>query len=207
MKINKRLNLVLPIYDPSTFEKDEATGKTEEIEHVRCHVFSTPLQRETFDRYYMVIGQAFNTIMTKNLEFIGGAKLAYHVVRDIAVKSGEWEGDEGVENGLINEILRLTNVFAPSPRGWTMIPFEDACAGGILDEDDAAEVRNACVFFTLMSTMVRKDEVAGALRIPLRVWSARLESLSSTEFMNSLPTSKGTVSSTARTPEGLSVPS
>lgn len=206
MKISKKLSLVLPIYGPSTFEKDE-TGKTVEVEHIQCYVHSTPIQRETFDRYYMVIGQSFNTILTKDLGMIGGAKFAFNVVRDMATKSGDWEGVDGVENGFIGEIMRLTNVFMPSPKGWAMVPFEDAAKSGTIDEDDISEVKNACVFFILASATVRKDEVEGFLRVPLLMWSARLESLSCTEFMNSLPTSKGTVSSTAKSPEGLLVPS
>ena len=46
MKIDKKLNLIVPVYGD-----DEKT--------IRCYVHSTPISRETFERYFLIIGQTF----------------------------------------------------------------------------------------------------------------------------------------------------
>lgn len=191
MKITKRLNLTIPI----------------ETEKGPIYVHSTPISREVFERYYLVIGQAFNQIHIGGLGIMSGARVAALVVKDLAEKAGSWEGDDGVENGLINEIIRSTNVYVPSPRGWVMITLEEALAGELINDDDASEVKNAIVFFTLISSMVKRDEMAAIMTMATRIWGGQLEPLSCSEFGNSLPTSKGTVSSTGKTAQGSSVPS
>jgi hypothetical protein len=93
-----------------------------------------------------------------------------------------------VERGFIAEIRRLTNVFLLGEKGWEMVPLEDAKKSGMIDADEASEVDNAIVFFTCASRSHLKSQMA-EVRGALAMWNARTESLSCTEFRNSLQTS------------------
>jgi hypothetical protein len=182
VKINKRLNLVIPL----------------DVEGGTIYVHSTPIKRETFERYYMIIGQAFNAIHTGGLGIVSGARLADLVVKDLADKQGNLEGDDGVQHGLLDEIVRLTNVFAPGKKGWDMIPLDDAVRDGVVDEDDAAEVRSAIVFFMLVSSLIKKSDIPAVMTLALRIWGGQLEPLSSSDFLDSLRKLNETANSTAK---------
>ncbi len=183
MKIDHQLNLVIPI------EREDGAA---------IHVFSSPIPRAVFERYYMPIAQTFNAIYSGGLGIMSGPRVAAMVLKDVAMKLGVWDGVEGVERGLVQEVRRLTNVLALGEHGWDTIPIHEAIAKGHLDEDDASEVENALVFFTVAYHMHKKTDRKGILDGAMKLWGGRLESLSFSEFRDSL--SKSTPETPSHTP-------
>lgn len=173
MRINRNLNLVVPI--------ERADGS-------QVFVHSTPISSDVFDAYFLPIAKTFSAIYSEGLGVISGPRIADKLLRKISTDMGIWEGPGGVQAGLVAEIRRLTNVFVPGKRGWEMVPFDDAKAAHTIEPDDAVEIEAALTFFTLVSAMHRKSDLPGILGGALRLWGSRTESLSCTEFMNSLPT-------------------
>ncbi len=181
MKINKDLNLVVPI------ERDD--GAT-------SYVYSIPVTASVFERYYMVFARTFNVIYTGGLGMTTGPRVAAMILKDTAKALGVWDGPEGADRGLMQEIRRLTNVIVLTEKGWEAIPLHEAITKGSLDERDASEVENAIVFFTVSWHMNRwEDRKKGTedkpslLESAMKIWGGRLESLSFTEFCASLSTS------------------
>ena len=173
MQIDKRLNLVVPVYQ----DGDKV-----------LYVHSAPIRRETFERYFFVISKAFATIYQKGLGAMAGPRIAAMLLKKIAQEDGEWEGPLGVERGLFAEIHRLSNVIAPGDKGWEQIPFEEALRLKLIDDDDASEIENAICFFILASAMHRKTELTGVLEAVKGLWGAQTTSFNSTEYIASLPT-------------------
>lgn len=190
MKIDRRLNLVLEI----------------EGEAGPLHVHSTPIDRAVYETYYEPLGLAFDRIFGKGLSATAGPRQAALYLKDAAVSLGKWEGRDGVENGLLNEIRRLTNVIAPGERGWQAMPYHDALRRCMIAADDAAEIENALIFFTLTSCVPNRREVPALLEFPIRLLGGQTTSLNCTEFAASLPISTPDANSGAKVPV-LSVPS
>lgn len=173
MRIDRKLNLVLPI------ERDGGT----------IYVHSTPIGREVFERYFLPISKAFTAIYAEGLGTTGGPRVAAMMLRKISEDMGQWEGAEGVEAGLMNEIRRLSNVAVLGPGGWTQMPLQDAVDQDFFSEDERSEVENVLVFFMVASAMHLRKELDGVIAIASRLWQARAESRSFTDFRNSLPIS------------------
>ncbi len=157
-----------------------------------------------FERYYMVFGLTFAEIYNKGHGFgmLSGPRLAAMMLMDTAKGLGIWEGQEGVEQGLVQEMRRLTNVFTVTARGWEPIPFHEAISTGKISERDASEVENALTFFTVSWHMNRWEdrkkatkEKSSMLSNAVEIWGGHLESLSYTEFRASLPTLTGAATS------------
>jgi len=179
MRIDRNLNLVIPL----------------EREDGPIYIHSTPISREVFERYYLVIAKTFASIHQEGLTVIAGPRVSYLMLRDIAQKSGSWDGPGGVQAGLINEMRRLTNVVMPGERGWHVVPFQNAIDREMLDDEEVAEAEGAIVFFTCVVAMHRKA-VAMAMVDGLNdLWGTRTTSSNSTEFAGSLPTSTATETS------------
>jgi hypothetical protein len=174
MKIDRKLNLVVPV--------ERAPGET-------VYVHSMPLGREVFERYFLVISKAFAAIYNEGLGFVAGPRVAAMLVRRVAEDMKVWEGPEGVQAGLVAEWRRLSNVLAPTAKGWDTIPLDQAIAQAFLDEDDASEVENAIAFFCLASAMHKRMELRAVLDGASKLWGAHVTSLNSTEYPASLPTS------------------
>lgn len=177
MKIDKRLNLVIPIFDESPKPK------------IVCYVHSTPISEETFDAFWEPIGITFNRIYSGGLGVPAGARLADKMLRKVSLELGVWEGASGVQNGLINEIHRLTNVLITGPAGWQMVPYHDAVQKQVIDKRDAAGIEAALVFFTVASTMHRRNDLTGILELAGSLWGLQIESRNCTELMSYLRTS------------------
>lgn len=175
MKINRKLNMVIPI---------DADGIT-------YYVHSSPIDRSTFETYFDPIAKSFTAIYSGGHGIYSGPRVALMVLRQVATRMGMWDGEGGVEKNLLVEVRRLTNVAMPT-NGWSYVPWEQAVKDGLLDEDDVGEVENAIVFFTLASAMHRKAELRQNLEPALSLWGARVESLKLTEFLDSLRTSTET---------------
>jgi hypothetical protein len=174
VKINKHLNLVIPIV--------RADGS-------KLYVHSTPIASEVFDTFYKPIARAHAEITAGGYGFASGPRIAAKLLRDAAKMLNMWEGPTGVERSLIPEIERLTNVFAPSGKGWELIPMYDAVRSGILDPEDTEQVLNAIAYFTVGSHMWPRLVMSSMLEGAAELWGARISSLNATEFMKSLTTS------------------
>lgn len=175
MRIDRNLNIVMPIQTANS-------GKV--------FVHSASVSRSIFEQFYLELGkvfsQCFDSINQAHLA-LSAPQLAYPALKSIATAQGNWDGAGGVKFGLVNEIIRLTNVMISGENGWELIPLDTAVKREMLDEDDEAEILSALVFFTAISKVAPKDlkssflEMAGSLR----GWE--LTSLDSTEYKNGLP--------------------
>jgi len=175
LKIDAKLNLVIPILD------DE--------EKPIAYVHSMPIARETFERYFIVISKAFSAIYGEGLSFVAGPRVAALILRKIAEEIGEWEGIEGVKDGLLGEVRRLSSFIGPASNGWEPIPLEEAVRKGLISSDDLAEVENAIAFFIVASAMHKRNALKATLDGAAKLWGARVTSLNSTEFGAFLKTS------------------
>ena len=184
MKIDRKLNIVIPV----------DIGAEEKI-----FVHSTPISRDVFETYYAQLGAVF----TKCFDAINQAhlaltapQLAYPALKKISLDSNTWDS---VQKGLVNEIIRLSNVIMVGSNGWESIPLDLAIKREMLDEDTAAEVLSSLVFFTSIWRTAPKElrtsflEMAGSLR------NWELISLDSSEYLNGLPTLTTTVNTGKKT--------
>jgi hypothetical protein len=177
MKIDRNLNLVMQV-------QTESKGTV--------FIHSTSISRSVFETFYLELGkvfsQCFDSINQAHLA-LSAPQLAYPALKSISTQAGNWDGVGGVKFGLVNEIVRLTNVFVAGENGWETIPFDAAVKREVLNEDEEMEALSSLVFFTAISKVAPKDlknsflEMAGALR------NWELTSLDSTEYMNGLPIS------------------
>jgi len=181
MRIDRKLHLVIPIVREGG---------------AQCYVHSTPISAQVFDTYYLTIAKTHSAIFAEGLGLLSGPRVADKLLREAAIAAGRWEDSRndsgtllqaGVKNGLVAEMQRMTVVFAPGASGWDTVPFDQAVKRAVIDEDEASEVMAAITFFTVFSCMMRKSELTDALG-GMKLWGARVESLNSTEFRNSLPT-------------------
>jgi hypothetical protein len=198
MRIDKRLNLVIPV----------------EQQHGVIFVHSMPITAETFKQHYLVIAKTFNAIYNEHLGVTSGPRVAAMMLEEIAKKDRVWDGPLGVEAGVVKEIQRLTNVIVPDggsatldkkndrkdpdvwrAPGWRTITLHEAIQREMLDEDDQEVVTNALAFFTVVSSMHTKGVLLGVMEAVCGLWSAQMSSLSCTAFASSLPTSIATANS------------
>ena len=175
MKLDRNLNLVMQV-------QTEKSGVV--------YIHSASISRSVFEQFYLELGkvfsQCFDSVNQAHLA-LSAPQLAYPALKSIATKAGNWDGAGGVKFGLINEIIRLTNVLISGENGWESMPLDVAIKRDILSDDDEAEILSSLVFFTAISKVAPKDlknsflEMAGALR------SWDLSSLACMEYMNGLP--------------------
>lgn len=176
LKVNRQLHLVIPI------TQGEKT----------LFVHSTPVSSEQFDTFFLVIAKTFSAIYAEGLGAVAGPRVAAKLLRRVAESLGEWED---VKVGLVDEIRRMTNVFAPTDKGWQMIPLDDAVTSKLIDKEDASEVENAIVFFTVTWLMHKRTDREEVVTAAASLWGARIDSLSCTAFLDSLRTSTTAVTS------------
>lgn len=179
MRIDKKMNLVIPLVNDET---------KEEI----AFVHSTPISSELFNKYYLVMGKAFARIYAEGLGFVGGPRIADKILRTVAEELGIWEGPFGVQKGLMEEIYRLTNIIVPDEKngGWQYLGYYDAKKGDTFSESEISEVDGIICFFTLASHLHRKADFQKMVGTPLEMLDARIVSLDTTGFLTSLRKSK-----------------
>jgi len=175
VKIDRNLNLVMQV-------QTEKNGLV--------YIHSSSISRSVFEQFYLELGkvfsQCFDSVNQAHLA-LSAPQLAYPALKSIAQKAGNWDGAGGVKFGLVNEIIRLTNVAVSTEQGWETIPFDIAVKKEVLNEDEEAEALSSLIFFTAISKVAPKDlkssflEMAGALR------NWELTYLDCTEYMNGLP--------------------
>jgi hypothetical protein len=171
LSINKKLNIVFPLREGKVW------------------VHSTPIARQVFEAYFIPISKTFEVIYGQGLNIASGPRIAALMLKKVSIDSGLWGGNDGVQNGLMREIRRLSNVLLPTPMGgWDTMPLHSAIQANMLDEDEIAEVDNTLVFFTCVSVMHRRDKVALHLSGML-LYDVQTTLLNSTEYATSLQTS------------------
>lgn len=178
MKINRSLNLVIPVTDDDSV----------------LYVHSTPIGREVFERYYLIIGKVFSAIYSEGLTVVAGPRVAYLVLKELARKAGP-AAERDVQQGLIAEIHRLTNVCIMGSTGWEVLPFQTVIDREMLDEDTIAEVESAIVFFIVNSALHKRGVKQTMLEMTVDLFGWQLTSSNVTEYRNSLPTSTATANS------------
>jgi len=176
MKIDRNLNLVMQVQTAN---------------NGLVYIHSASIGRSVFEQFYLELGkvfsQCFDSVNQAHLA-LSAPQLAYPALKSIAQKAGNWDGAGGVKFGLVNEIVRLTNVLVATENGWETLPFDVAVKREILDEDEEAETLSSLVFFTAISKVAPKDlknsflEMAGSLR------NWELISSDVTEYLAGLPT-------------------
>ena len=168
MKIDKHLNLVIPIQTD--------TGLV--------YIHSAPISRECFEQYFLVISKTFAAIHAEGLGSLAGPRIAYLMLKEIATQMGKWKD---VEHGLINEITRLSNAVLLTSSGWKSVPMEVVKTE--LSEDDFRDFQGYAVFFICVSAMHKKAMVEATMAAMSALWDTLITSLDCTEFVKSLPTS------------------
>lgn len=173
MRINERLNLVVPLY------------RGEEDPYAWVH--SMPISREVFESHYRLLARTFSAIHAEGLGELAGPKIALLMLKDVA--KGMNNDPDSLTRPLLNEIRRLSNVLLKTDTAWEAMPLQEAINGKHLEEDDLWEVENILTFFMVVLHMyprnLRQDFLDGACRM----WAAQMLSSSYMEFQNSLPTS------------------
>lgn len=163
MKIDKRMNLVIPI------ERDDGP----------IYVHSTPISQATFEQNFVAISRTFSRIYNEGLGVMAGPRIAALMLRQVAADTG------ADVSGLMNEINRLTNVIV----GGEIIPFDDAMRRKMLDDSEASEAEGAIVFFMVASSMHKRSDLPAIHAGMSKLWDAAFTSLNATEYRRSLPTS------------------
>lgn len=192
MHIDKSLNIVIEI----------------DREPSKIFVHSMPISREVFEAYFLPISMAFSKIYKVNLDGLAGPRVAALFLKSAAIEIGMWEGAQGVENGLLGEIVRLSNVVMPNPNGpgWVVKPMYNALAENLLSESEKSEVLGIQSFFTLAYHMHQKKWRTQVLA-GLDLWLTHTTSLNVTEFCASLEKSIKEETTTETVLPPLSLPS
>ncbi|HGJ5860622.1 MAG TPA: hypothetical protein ACHBX6_13225 [Arsenophonus nasoniae] len=175
MKINRKLNLVVPVD-----LNDETSG----------FIHSTSISKEIFQKHVLILAKTYSFIFSENLNAISGPRVAYFLLKQIAESQGEWEGKDGVENTLINEIIRLSNLVYPKEKkGYDTMPLEVAIEKELIDIDEAI---NELVFFTCFSVINKPAQLAIWMERLNLLWNCASTPLNVMEWITSIKTSNVT---------------
>ncbi|HDX9295023.1 TPA: hypothetical protein ROX09_004960 [Escherichia coli] len=177
MKIAKNLNLIIPV------RTEKGNG----------WIHATPISKEVFKEHFFILGKTFSAMFSDGLGVVAGPRVAFLMLEKISCDSGIWEGDNGVRNTLVNEIIRLANLVYPvEGKGYDTIPLDMALEREIIDLD---EVAGELVFFTCVSSINSPEQAKGTMDVVNGIWSTQCSSLNLTEWIASLPTLKSAASS------------
>jgi hypothetical protein len=198
VRLDQKLNFIIPIYNAVTVKDD--VGQDQEVEQVVGYIHSTPILNETFERYFLTISKTFAAIYGEGLGYMAAPRVTSILLKRAAQSISDWDGPDGVQQGLLGEINRLSNYVSAGPGGWSAIPLETAIVRKMLSDDDVAEVTNAVAFFIVNSAMQRRTDLRVTLAGAARLWDARVSSSSCTEFVASLKTSTAAESTGATQP-------
>lgn len=179
MKIARNLNLIIPV----------------QTEKGKAWIHATPISKEVFKEHFFILSKTFSAIFSEGLGVVAGPRIAYLMLERISRDSNAWEGDKGVRNTLVNEVIRLANLVYPvEGKGYDTIPLDMALEREIIDLD---EVAGELVFFTCVSSINSPEQAKGTMDVVNGIWSTQCSSLNLTEWIASLPTLKPAASSGA----------
>ncbi len=171
MRIDRKMNIVIPV----------------ETEKGTLYVHSAPISRDVFVNNYLVIAKTFSSIAAEGLGAVAGPRVAAMLMKQVATDMGVWPK---VEQGLIMEIVRLSNIAYPTETGYETTTLHGAVERGILDQRDMDEVINCLVFFTVASAMYRQMHQEVMLGGAAQLWGAEILSHDFTEFLKLLVISR-----------------
>lgn len=179
--------------------------EVESENHGTIHVHTAPISRATFEAYFFELKAAFEACFNAGdpMTFVlTGPQIAYAALKSAAVGRGTWEAQRdkqgipipnaptSVQDGLINELTRLTNIaFASGGGGWQPMPMATAVAREILDEEAHFEILGLLCFFSAASKVGPRDVVQDMLTMMEEAGKWRFGSWNSTAYVASLPTS------------------
>ncbi|CAD6007499.1 hypothetical protein ACR47K_002625 [Escherichia coli] len=179
MKISRNLNLIIPV------RTEKGNG----------WVHATPISKEVFKEHFFILSKTFSAIFSEGLGVVAGPRIAFLMLERISRDSNIWEGDKGVRNTLVNEVIRLANLVYPvEGKGYDTIPLDMALEREIIDLD---EVAGELIFFTCVSSINSPEQAKGTMDVVNGVWSTQCSLLNLTEWIASLPTLKSAASSGA----------
>ncbi len=197
MKIARNLNLIIPV------RTEKGNG----------WIHATPISKEVFKEHFFILSKTFSAIFSEGLGVVAGPRIAFLMLERISRDSNIWEGDKGVRNTLVNEVIRLANLVYPvEGKGYDTIPLDMALEREIIDLDEVAgELINKCItdpfitfpdiseliFFTCVSSINSPEQAKGTMDVVNGVWSTQCSLLNLTEWIASLPTLKSAASSGA----------
>ncbi len=178
MRIDRALHLVLPI------ERDDG---------VVLFAHSTPIEEATFIAYHRPLMMTYAQLDADGLIRSGGIRNADLILKEVSERIGIWKDDPqtksiGVERGLLGEIRRLTNVFAPTGTKWEAVPLDECVNRDVLSEREAREVAAGAVFFTASSRAFPRQNLREFLQICSSRIGASVVYSNVSGFASSLPT-------------------
>lgn len=179
MKISRNLNLIIPV------RTEKGNG----------WIHATPISKEVFKEHFFILSKTFSAIFSEGLGVVAGPRIACLMLERISSDMNIWDGEKGVRNTLVNEIIRLANLVYPAEgKGYDTIPLDMALERGIVEFDDVA---GELVFFTCVSSINTPEQTEQMMLAVSGMWNSRISSLSLTEWIASLPTLKPVDSSGA----------
>ncbi|EBS0250460.1 hypothetical protein D3809_19255 [Salmonella enterica subsp. enterica serovar Give] len=179
MKIARNLNLIIPV----------------QTEKGKAWIHATPINKEVFKEHFFILSKTFSAIFSEGLGVVAGPRIACLMLERISSDMNIWDGEKGVRNTLVNEIIRLANLVYPAEgKGYDTIPLDMALERGIVEFDDVA---GELVFFTCVSSINTPEQTEQMMLAVSGMWNSRTSSLSLTEWIASLPTLKPVASSGA----------
>ncbi|EPW8588054.1 hypothetical protein ACWQE5_000900 [Escherichia coli] len=179
MKIARNLNLIIPV------RTEKGNG----------WIHATPISKEVFKEHFFILSKTFSAIFSEGLGVVAGPRIAFLMLERISRDSNIWEGDKGVRNTLVNEVIRLANLVYPvEGKGYDTIPLDMALEREIIDLD---EVAGELIFFTCVSSINSPEQAKGTMDVVNGVWRTQCSLLNLTEWIASLPTLKSAASSGA----------
>jgi hypothetical protein len=177
MRIEKALNLT------QEFETDKGT----------VYLHSMPISKEMWRLFFLVLSKTYTQLFAQGLVNGSAPPPARLMLQHIATQDGVWDGENGVEQVLLAEIRRLSNVVMQADGRWQAVPYDVAVRQKLLDEDDTDDMENALIFFICVSAFLRgrrnKEKLDILLALMTSRWNAPTTSLGCMEFAASLPTS------------------
>lgn len=179
MKISRNLNLIIPV------RTEKGNG----------WIHATPISKEVFKEHFFILSKTFSAIFSEGLGVVAGPRIACLMLERISSDMNIWDGEKGVRNTLVNEIIRLANLVYPvEGKGYDTIPLDMALERGIVEFDDVA---GEFVFFTCVSSINTPEQTEQMMLAVSGMWNSRTSSLSLTDWIASLPTLKPAASSGA----------
>jgi hypothetical protein len=175
-QIDRKLNIVFTVTDE----------KGQDI-----FVHSTPVRREIYEANFLVLSRMMSAMYEEGIAPFMMPRVGLLMLQDAAAKMNR----PNVEQHLLAEIWRLTNVLAPDGSGgWQMLPFEKSISDKLINDDDAQNIRNQLVFFTGASWAHTPSERRDMIYPLFAASGSRITSSTCTDYRSSLPTSTPAVS-------------
>lgn len=178
MKIDRSLNLVLTV--------DREDGAT-------LYVHSVPIPFELYESFFLTVSKTWTALAACGREYLmrTAVRTAAFMLKRTAESDGVWSGEGGVEAALMGEIRRTTMIAVPKDGGgFEEIPLQVCIDQKRMSAADVSEVENAICFFMSGSAVMSRSDARAILPLVFGLYGAEVTSLSSTEFLASLPTSK-----------------